>query len=205
MAIVLTLSLLCANAYGVLQHSVDETGPYTENGEGQLLPRLLSFFSGEPADALQVGNSVTRRNLLKRAAGAVPLTLAAPALAEEFGNQDGKLVDSKGASVPKTTIIGTKQASVQAGRGGGKLPTIRVSGTWKDPNHPGGYRKISLVGTNAIVNGADEDGKPWKVKGVLKGNSIIFDFTPKGGPKDVEGKYVVGKGIVFPDGNTWYQ
>jgi len=203
MAIVLTLSLLFGNAYGVLQR------PDSDDFEGQLLPKLLSFFADGEADALQVGNSVTRRNLLKRAAGVVPLAVAAPSFA--VGNQDGKTVDELGASVPKNadgserTIIGTKQASLQAGRGGGKLPTLRVSGTWKDPAHPGGYRKITLQGKSAIVNGADEDGKPWKVRGTVNGNSIIFDFTPKGGPKDVEGKFVVGKGIVFPDGNTWYQ
>jgi len=196
MALVLTLSLLCGSALGALR--VDEAPD-----EGQLLPNLLSLFS--EADALQAGNSVTRRNLLKNAAGAVPLAVAAPAFAANVGNQDGKLVDEKGAAVPASTIIGTKQASLQAGRGGGAIPKLRVSGTWKDPQHPGGYRKIKLVGGSAIVNGADEDGKPWKVRGVVQGNSIIFDFTPKGGPKDVEGKFVVGKGIVFPDGNTWYQ
>jgi len=204
MAVALILSLLCGNAYGALQSEPPS------DAEGKLLPKLLSVLS--EADALQVGNSLTRRNLLQRAAGAVPLALAAPSFAA--GNQDGKTVDDLGAIVqtnkdgkPKT-ILGegaTKKASELSGRGGGKLPTIRVSGTWKDPAHPGGYRKISLVGNNAIINGADEDGKPWKVKGVLQGNSIIIDFTPKGGPKDVEGKYVVGKGIVFPDGNTWYK
>jgi len=49
----------------------------------------------------------------------------------------------------------------------------------------------------------DEDGKKWKVTGELVGNSIIIDFTPKGGPKGVEAKYVQGKGLVFPDGNVW--
>jgi len=203
MAIVLTLSLLFGNAYGVLQRGVEQTGPHSDDFEGQLLPKLLSFFAEGQADALQVGNSVTRRDLLKRAAGVVPLAVAAPSFAA--GNQDGKSVDDLGAIAQDRTIIGTKQASLQAGRGGGKLPTLRVSGTWKDPAHPGGYRKITLQGKSAIVNGADEDGKPWKVRGTVQGNSIIFDFTPKGGPKDVEGKFVVGKGIVFPDGNTWYQ
>ena len=43
----------------------------------------------------------------------------------------------------------------------------------------------------------------WKVKGTVSGQSIVIDFSPKGGPKDVEAKYVIGKGLVFPDGNTW--
>ena len=42
-----------------------------------------------------------------------------------------------------------------------------------------------------------------KVKGTVDGNSIIVDFTPKGGPSGVEAKFVVGKGLVFPDGNVW--
>jgi len=47
-------------------------------------------------------------------------------------------------------------------------------------------RKIQLAGNKAIITGADEDGKKWKVTGELKSDSIIVDFTPKGGPKDVE-------------------
>ena len=30
-----------------------------------------------------------------------------------------------------------------------------------------GLGKITLVGTNVVVNGADEDGKPWKVRPVI--------------------------------------
>ena len=46
-------------------------------------------------------------------------------------------------------------------------------------------------------------GKKWKVKGEISGNSLIVAFTPKGGPANVEAKYVIGKGLVFPDGNVW--
>ena len=200
MTVGIILSLLCGNAFGLLQRGADQTGPHSDDSEGQLLPKLLSLFS--EAEALQAGNSVTRRDLLTRAASAVPLAVAAPSLAT--GNQDGKSADDAGAVVQAKSLIGTGASNV-ASRKGGVKPKIRVSGTWKDPQHPGGYRKITLVGTNVVVNGADEDGKPWKVQGQLKGNSIILDFTPKGGPKDVEGKYIVGKGIQFPDGNTWYK
>jgi len=98
---------------------------------------------------------------------------------------------------------GSKGAPTQAGRGGGKIPEIRVAGTWNDPAHPGCTRKIAVNGSKAFISGADEDGKKWKVTGEVKGKSIIVDFTPKGGPKDIEAKYVIGKGLVFPDGNVW--
>ena len=74
---------------------------------------------------------------------------------------------------------------------------------WNDPAHPGCTRKIVVQGNTAFITGADEDGKPWKVKGKIEGNSIIVDFTPKGGPTGVEAKYIVGKGLAFPDGNVW--
>ena len=40
------------------------------------------------------------------------------------------------------------------------------------------------------------------MQGQLKGNSIILDFTPKGGPKDVEGKSArrSERCVVFPRG-----
>jgi hypothetical protein len=101
------------------------------------------------------------------------------------------------------SLVTAKGAPALSGRGGGKIPEIRAAGIWNDPGHPGCQRKIALAGNKAIITGADEDGKKWKVKGELKGNSIIVDFTPKGGPAGVEAKYVIGKGLVFPDGNVW--
>jgi len=80
---------------------------------------------------------------------------------------------------------------------------VRLAGDFSDPNHPGCKRKITLSGTNkATIYGADEDGVPWKLKADVSGKSILIDFSPKGGPKDVEGRWN-GLGIVFPDGNVW--
>jgi len=160
----------------------------------------LSVSGEEVAD----GAKTSRRELIARVAAAAPLVAAAlPAFAKE-GNQDGKRVDVAGATGGEGfTLVGTKGAAAGAGRSGGKIPTIRAAGTWNDPAHPGCTRKIQLAGNKAIITGADEDGKKWKVTGELKSDSIIVDFTPKGGPKDVEAKYVIGKGLVFPDGNVW--
>jgi hypothetical protein len=142
--------------------------------------------------------------VLANVAAAAPLAAAAlPAFAA--GNQVGKRVDLEtGATADASMQFASPTvASNQAGRKGGAIPKIRVSGTWKDPAHPGCTRTITLAGNKAIINGADEDGKPWKVTGKVVDSSIFVDFTPKGGPADVEAKYKVGKGIVFPDGNVW--
>ena len=32
--------------------------------------------------------------------------------------------------------------------------------------------------------------------------TLLVDFSPKGGPKDLEGKYAKGR-ISWPDGNSW--
>ena len=82
-------------------------------------------------------------------------------------------------------------------------PPSPFLGQYADPNHPGCERKIVAQGSGLIITGADEDKKAWKVKGKVEGTTILVDFSPKGGPADVEAKFVLGKGIVFPDGNVW--
>eukprot|EP00965_Chrysotila_dentata_P247551 6207811-Pleurochrysis_carterae.AAC.2 len=84
----------------------------------------------------------------------------------------------------------------------GEKAGVRFAGSYSDPNHPGCPRKVRLAGSSVIVTGADEDGKGWKVRGEAYGNKILLDFTPKGGPADVIGKWT-GLGIAFPDGNVW--
>mmetsp|Transcript_25012 Transcript_25012/g.39297 ORF Transcript_25012/g.39297 Transcript_25012/m.39297 type:complete len:83 (+) Transcript_25012:325-573(+) len=57
-------------------------------------------------------------------------------------------------------------------------------------------------------NGAACAGEPdlakWRLEGKLAeaGDKIFVDFSPKGGPKDLVGKFDKD-GIVFPDGNKW--
>ena len=42
----------------------------------------------------------------------------------------------------------------------------------------------------------------WVVKGELKNDKAVLDFSSKGGPSNLLAKYEDG-GIVFPDGNKW--
>mmetsp|Transcript_15471 Transcript_15471/g.34068 ORF Transcript_15471/g.34068 Transcript_15471/m.34068 type:complete len:168 (-) Transcript_15471:75-578(-) len=88
------------------------------------------------------------------------------------------------------------------------------AGRYSDPQHPNCKRLISEVTLNGMrVDG--RDGKPgcgegvkaevWAIRAAFKeqgSNEALFDFSFKGGPKDVVGKWD-GSGIVFPDGNKW--
>jgi hypothetical protein len=40
---------------------------------------------------------------------------------------------------------------------------------------------------------------------LLQGDSLLVDFTPKGGPKDIMGVFddTFPPGIKWPDGNKW--
>ncbi len=51
----------------------------------------------------------------------------------------------------------------------------------------------------------DGSGKGWTLVGSVKEDKIFVDFTPKGGPKDLEGKWEADPvpGIRWPDGNLW--
>ena len=69
-----------------------------------------------------------------------------------------------------------------------RLPSAIVTGT----DSPAG---------GACTGAAEE--KPWKLAGKLTDTGDIFiDFTPKGGPKNLLGKWDKD-GVVFPDGNKW--
>jgi hypothetical protein len=68
-------------------------------------------------------------------------------------------------------------------------------------------------GKTAVVLGEDgnpgcERGSPtnsWKLAAKLDGDSIYVDFSPKGGPKDLVGKWesTTPPGIRWPDSNKW--
>jgi len=79
-------------------------------------------------------------------------------------------------------------------------------GTFEDPAHNLAKRTISYIGGRDYqIDGADEDGKPWRAVATRKAaSSISVDFSSKGGPSAVEAKQLVKSGdLKFPDGNVW--
>ena len=87
-------------------------------------------------------------------------------------------------------------------------------GKYKDPNHPGCLRAIERVKATDLARVFGEDGNPgcnagqvtkkWSLEGKIMDDDkeILIDFSKKGGPKDLVGKWN-GSGILFPDGNLW--
>jgi len=129
------------------------------------------------------------------------------------------------ASAVAASLAAPRAASAVSARTG--LSSV-FTGEYDDPNHPGCLRSIKVVGgtmktdgtrskPSALVKGLDSgcaDPKladVWSLDGKLSknedGDELIFiDFSPKGGPKNLQGKWdSFGgiPGIVFPDGNKW--
>lgn len=91
-----------------------------------------------------------------------------------------------------------------------------IDGVFSDPNHNGAKRSVTTYGSaggwavgmdKVIITGSDsEDQKEvtWKLEGAFdkEDGKVLVDFSPKGGPKDLEGK-VTAQGIEWPDGNIW--
>lgn len=81
--------------------------------------------------------------------------------------------------------------------------TAGWGGRYSDPNHPRGFRDISVGadGVMTIVGKDEPDGPTWKLTAKVEGTQAKIDFSPKGGPKDLLA--VLGNGkITFPDGNA---
>eukprot|EP00553_Chaetoceros_curvisetus_P011379 CAMPEP_0204639880 /NCGR_PEP_ID=MMETSP0717-20131115/44803_1 /ASSEMBLY_ACC=CAM_ASM_000666 /TAXON_ID=230516 /ORGANISM="Chaetoceros curvisetus" /LENGTH=120 /DNA_ID=CAMNT_0051660127 /DNA_START=122 /DNA_END=484 /DNA_ORIENTATION=+ len=85
------------------------------------------------------------------------------------------------------------------------------TGEYDDPNHPNCKRSIMVIDSgDAKVSGTDGDpgcppdgsGKAWSLDALVKGDTIVVDFSPKGGPSDLSGKRTP-EGILWEDGNTW--
>jgi hypothetical protein len=86
---------------------------------------------------------------------------------------------------------------------------------YSDPNHPGCDREViqesstagKVYGKDAAGGeGASCDGTTdvaWgPLEAVIDGDMITVDFSPKGGPSDLEGKYA-NSAINWEDGNAW--
>jgi len=80
--------------------------------------------------------------------------------------------------------------------------TIVFDGYYSDPNHPGMERRVYTEDCGTKVKGTDDGETFWLLPAEVKEDTILIDFSPKGGPPDLEGKWD-GTGIVFPDGNKW--
>ena len=85
--------------------------------------------------------------------------------------------------------------------------TSVFTGRYTDPFHPGCLRSISVDGDLVTITGSDSpDGRsPWVITARERdGGQMLVDFSPKGGPKDLLGKYsMIGNRIEWPDGNAW--
>jgi len=88
-----------------------------------------------------------------------------------------------------------------------------IAGYYSDPNHPNCKRIIEVAGAIASLTGTDGNpgcppdgsGEPWTLVGKVHGNTILVDFSPKGGPSDLKGVYDANEpaSINWPDGNKW--
>uniref|UniRef100_A0A7S1PK29 Uncharacterized protein n=1 Tax=Alexandrium catenella TaxID=2925 RepID=A0A7S1PK29_ALECA len=147
------------------------------------------------------GRSVLPAALLAAVAGVACLSQATGFLQAPRGRRDWLLAAATGAAVADQAL--PAQAF-------GKSSEDWV-GRYADPNHPGCRREINIAYEGVIVSGSD--GTPGCLKGEKQinwnlmanwkpGDTLLFDFSSKGGPKDVEGKWE-GDGIRFPDGNKW--
>lgn len=87
------------------------------------------------------------------------------------------------------------------------------TGSYSDPNHPNCLREIHVTGPKAVVSGTDGNpgcptdgaGTKWKLVGKVKADTILVDFSPKGGPSNLKGQWEPAPtpGIRWPDGNLW--
>ena len=112
----------------------------------------------------------------------------------------------------KVTAVATISAAIAGGPAG--VHAVDFSGSYADPNHPNCVREVQVVDPKlADVTGTDGtpgcppdgSGRKWSLVGKIDGDSILIDFTPKGGPKDLKGVWESSPvpGIRFPDGNLW--
>ena len=103
--------------------------------------------------------------------------------------------------------------------GADETPTSVFVGRYSDPNHPGGYREVSVlpgkIGSYKLANvhGGQGKGEPasYNLPAIIverpDQQQIIIDFSvpPKNGPRDFAGVWdAKAKGIRFVrDGNFW--
>ena len=100
------------------------------------------------------------------------------------------------------------------------ITTAIIDGSYSDPNHPScarviqveSLRKLNVYGADAAGGeGVSCDGttdvKWGPLPGYTAANRVVVDFSSKGGPSDLTGKYQTSpdgkEQIVWKDGNAW--
>ena len=106
----------------------------------------------------------------------------------------------------RAAVLAVAAAALSQSAGAADVPW---AGTYTDPFHPNGIRKITVpcgvtgCASEATIEGSDEanGAKAWVLKGKLAGDKMVVDFRPKGGPPDLTGTYENGK--INWGGNAW--
>jgi hypothetical protein len=128
-----------------------------------------------------------------------------------------RMPGKNGNHIPNAAAVATLSVALLVGAAmpsAAHAMAIDFSGSYADPFHPNCQRHVEVVSpTRAAVTGTDGtpgcppdgSGRPWALTGFIEGDSILIDFTPKGGPKDLKGVWEPSPvaGIRFPDGNLW--
>ncbi len=103
------------------------------------------------------------------------------------------------------------QSLLSAAQQATAIAKTSFTGEYADPNHPNCKRSIVVIDNgDAKVSGTDGDpgcppdgsGKAWSLDALVSDDTIIVDFSPKGGPSNLSGKKT-SEGILWEDGNTW--
>jgi hypothetical protein len=129
----------------------------------------------------------------------------------QIGSAWGLPKDALPKSAAAATVLGAVIASGAPLAANAKFD---FTGSYSDPNHPNCLREIYATGPKTVVvrgtDGnpgcpADGAGKKWELRGKIKADTILVDFSPKGGPSNLKGKWEPAPtpGIRWPDGNLW--
>ena len=156
-----------------------------------MLARVLVLFAAT-ASCLQLPSTPKAAEAVGRRAALSKLALL-PLVLPLAANAEFSKIEVNRIQLGRDDVK-TAKAATTAGRKAAKLV---LSGKYSDPMHPGCERKLLQSGKFLTITGADEDGKKFTVKGLVDGNSITIDFTPKGGPAGVVATADV-LGITFP-------
>jgi len=143
--------------------------------------------------------------------------LADPSSAWSLGSSghQKKAFQKAVAGASASLVLGT---AVAANAAVGSLNAdVNFSGKYSDPNHPNCRREIVIdnkVKAKTTLKGTDGNpgcppdgsGAEWQLPGKVKADTIVVDFTKKGGPPNLVGKWDKSDnapGIRWPDGNKW--